>query len=148
VPSRLAKSLLLTSPAECEQAFYEALENADAEAMAELWLDDEDVCCVHPGGARLLGYAAVRASWGAILDNGAVHARSTLKRAVEAAGLALHNVIEEVVVTQGRAQRVVQVIATNAYVKTPAGWKMILHHASTVPDGEAAEVEVPPGPLH
>lgn len=148
MPSRLAKNLLLTSPTECEQAFYEAMENADADAMAELWLDDEDVCCVHPGGSRLLGYPAVRASWSAILDNGPVHVRATLKRAVEAAGLALHNVIEEVVVAQGRTQRVVQVIATNAYVKTPAGWKMILHHASPVPEGEAAEVEVPPGPLH
>lgn len=148
MPSRLAKTLLLTSPTECEQAFYEAMENADADAMAELWLDDEDVCCVHPGGSRLLGYPAVRSSWSAILDNGPVHVRATLKRAVEAAGLALHNVIEEVVVTQGRAQRVVQVIATNAYVKTPTGWKMILHHASSVPEGEVAEVEVPPGPLH
>ena len=148
MPSRLSKNLLLTSPTECEQAFYEAMENADADAMAELWLDDEDVCCVHPGGSRLLGYPAVRASWGAILDNGPVHVRATLKRAVEASVLALHNVIEEVVVAQGRTRRVVQVIATNAYVKTPAGWKMILHHASPVPEGEAAEVEVPPGPLH
>ncbi|MCK7495702.1 MAG: hypothetical protein MZW92_35490 [Comamonadaceae bacterium] len=28
-------------------------------------------------------------------------------------------------------------IATNAYVKTPAGWKMILHHASQAAEGRA-----------
>jgi hypothetical protein len=27
------------------------------------------------------------------------------------------------------------VLATNVYVKTPAGWKMVLHHASSAPGG-------------
>lgn len=43
--SRLTKPLLFASPVECEQAFYDALEAADAEALCELWLDDDDVVC-------------------------------------------------------------------------------------------------------
>ncbi len=148
MPSRLAKSLLFATPAECEQAFYEALASADADTVAELWLDDEDVCCVHPGAPRLLGIEAVRASFAALLENGPVFISPTLKRAVEAAGLALHNVLEEVVVSDGRVQRVVYVIATNAFIKTPAGWKMILHHASPAPEGGAAEPESVHGILH
>ena len=31
--------------------------------MMATWADDEDIVCVHPGGARLVGYDAVRASW-------------------------------------------------------------------------------------
>jgi len=57
--------------------------------------------------------------------------------------------VEEIIVTQGREQQVAHVIATNAYVKTPAGWKMVLHHASPAPGGQAADVSVEPhGTLH
>ncbi len=146
--SRLAKPMLFASPEECEQAFYEALENGDAEAVADLWLDDSDVCCVHPNGPRLVGYAAVKASWTAILANGAVNVRATARRAVETPSVAVHNVVEEIVLARRGERQVAHVIATNAYVKTPAGWKMVLHHASPAPDGRAPDVEAPVGPLH
>ncbi len=136
---RLAKPVLLSSPEECEQAFYEALDAADSEAVNELWLEDDDVVCIHPGGPRLTGYAAVRSSWAAILGNGPVHARCTLVKSLETPTVALHNVIEEVVVGEGTKQQVVRVLATNVYVKTPGGWKMVLHHASAAPDGEMSD---------
>jgi hypothetical protein len=47
----------------------------------------------------------------------------------------LEQLIEEVVVGSGPKQEVVRVLATNVYVKTPAGWKMVLHHASSAPGG-------------
>jgi ketosteroid isomerase-like protein len=140
--------MLFSSPAECEQAFYEALEAGDADLVADLWLDDDDVCCVHPGGPRLVGAAAVRASWAAILANGALNIRATARKSVETPSLAVHNVIEEIVLLQGRGQQVVQVIATNAYVKTPAGWKMVLHQASQAAEGVTEDVVAPSGPLH
>ncbi|HYS13970.1 MAG TPA: nuclear transport factor 2 family protein [Burkholderiaceae bacterium] len=146
--SRLTKSVLFVSAAECEQAFYEALEGADADAVNELWLDDDDVCCVHPNGPRLLGYAAVAASWRTLLSNGPVHVRASARKTLETPAVTVHNVIEELVVSVGNVQQVVHVIATNAYVKTPTGWKMVLHHASRVPSGQAREVETPVGPLH
>ena len=145
---RLSKPMLFSSPAECEQAFYEALEAGDADLVADLWLDDEDVCCVHPGGPRLVGAAAVRASWAAILANGALNIRATARKSVETPSLAVHNVIEEIMLLQGRGQQVVQVIATNAYVKTPAGWKMVLHQASEAAEGVTEDVVAPSGPLH
>lgn len=144
----LTKPLLFASPAECEQAFYEALEAADAEAVAELWLDDEDVACIHPNGPRLVGHAAVVGSWRAILANGPLRIRASSKKSLETPTVALHAVIEEVVVTQGRQQQVAHVFATNAYVKTPGGWKMVLHHASPAPEGEARDIEGPSGTLH
>lgn len=142
---RLSQPLLFSSPVECEQAFYDALEAADSDAVAELWLDDSDITCVHPGGPRLVGHAAIVQSWKTILGNGPVVIRATARKTLETPTVAVHNVVEEVVVTRGRSQQVVHVIATNAYVKTPAGWKMILHHASAGPEGEPQEVEVPAG---
>jgi len=146
--SRLARPLLFASSDECERAFYEALENADADAAVDLWLDDADVCCVHPNGPRLLGHAAVTGSWKAILASGPLRIRASSKKTLETPTIALHNVVEEVLVTQGRAQKIVHVIATNAYVKTPGGWKMVLHHASAAPEGQVTEIESPNGPLH
>ena len=52
---------LFTSPEAVSQAFYEALEAGDIEAMMAVWADDEEVVCVHPGGPRLTGFDAVRA---------------------------------------------------------------------------------------
>ena len=57
--SRLTKPLLFASPEECEQAFYEALDGGDGEAVVDLWLEDDDVICIHPGGPRMVGFAAV-----------------------------------------------------------------------------------------
>lgn len=148
---RVAKPLLLSSPEECEQAFYEALDAADSEAVIDLWLEDDDVVCIHPGGPRLTGYAAVKSSWTAILANGPVRARCTLAKSLETPTVALHNVVEEVVVGEGTQQQVVSVLATNVFVKTPAGWKMVLHHASAGPeDGQSAtnEPRENPGVLH
>lgn len=145
---RLSRPLLFASSAECEQAFYEALEAGDADALAELWLDDEDVCCVHPGGQRVVGHAAVKSSWAAILANGGIHVRASAGKTLETPTIAVHNVVEDIVVAERGRRQVVQVIATNAYVKTPAGWKMVLHHASSAPQGRAEDVQLPEGPLH
>jgi ketosteroid isomerase-like protein len=146
--SRLTRSLLFASPEECEQAFYEALESADVDAVSDAWLDDDDVCCVHPGGARLVGYAAVRTSLAALLSNGPVQIRTVSRKCFESPTLTVTNVVEEVVVAQAGARQLVHVIATNAFVKTPSGWKMVLHHAAAAPQGRAADVEAPHGPVH
>ena len=51
------------SAQDAEQAFYGALEKSDLDAMMAVWAEDEDVYCVHPGGARLSGIEQVRESW-------------------------------------------------------------------------------------
>jgi ketosteroid isomerase-like protein len=59
----MPKKPIFTSPQEAETAFYEALERGDLEAMMSVWSEDEEIVCVHPGGARLTGYALVREAW-------------------------------------------------------------------------------------
>ena len=140
--------MLFASPEECERAFYDALEAADADAVIDLWLEDDDVVCVHPNGPRLLGYAAVRASWTSILANGPVNVRGSSRKSLDTPTVAVHNVIEEVLVGQGKNQQIVSVVATNAYVKTSAGWKMVLHHASQANGGEVVSTSEPHAILH
>ena len=139
---------IFSTPHEAEQAFYRAFERADLAEMMAVWAEEEDIVCIHPGGPRLTGHGPIRASWAAILSNGPLHVRSSSRKSLDTPTVAVHNVIEEVLVVRGREQQIARVIATNAYVKTGAGWKMVLHHASAAPDGEAASFEEVHAVLH
>ena len=41
---------------DAENAFYDALERADLDAMMAVWAEDEEIVCVHPTGPRLAGH--------------------------------------------------------------------------------------------
>jgi ketosteroid isomerase-like protein len=145
---RLAKPMLFASPEECENAFYEALENADADAMADLWLQDDEVCCTHPGAPRIVGYQGVRSSWASILGAGPVPVRAVARHSFESPTLAVTNLIEEIAVAQGEQRQLVHVLASNAFVKTPSGWKMIMHLGVAAPEGQPVDAGPPPGTVH
>lgn len=131
--------ILHASPQETEQAFYEALEAADLEALMALWADDEQVVCIHPGGPRLVGHDPIRASWKALFENGPLRIRPMSVRSIEGVMVAIHNLVEHVLVAGNRNSQVVEVTATNVYLKGPQGWKMVLHHASPAIDTDEAE---------
>ena len=52
---------LMTSSDDAEAQFYEALQRGDIEKLMAVWSDDDEICCVHPGGPRVVGPAAKRA---------------------------------------------------------------------------------------
>jgi hypothetical protein len=41
-------------------------------ALMALWADEEEIACVHPGGGRVVGAAAIRASFEGIFANGGI----------------------------------------------------------------------------
>lgn len=112
-----------------EEAFYDAMQRADVEAMMSLWADDEEVMCIHPGHQRLVGLQAIRASWTAIFANGGVDVRTTETRTHTGAVIAVHNLVEQVIVTGRGGPEVVACVATNVYVKHASGWRILLHHS-------------------
>jgi ketosteroid isomerase-like protein len=119
-----------------EEAFYDAMRRGDTDALMALWADDEEVACTHPNGARLVGLVAIRASFEQIFSGGGVAVQAIDRRVHESGLLSVHHLIEQLAVTgQGGAQ-LVECVATNVFVKTLAGWRMVLHHAS--PLGEQA----------
>ena len=140
--------MLYASPEECERAFYDALAHGDIEAMADLWLQDDDICCTHPGSQRLVGYQAVRASWAGILAAGGPGVRPLSRHCFESPTLTVSHLVEEVIVEDEHGSRVVHVLATNAFSKTPAGWKMIMHFGAVAPLGHAVDVQAPGGTVH
>lgn len=124
-----AKKQLNGSADEVEAAFYDAIARADLDGMMALWAEDEEIVCIHPSAARLVGQAAIRASWEAIFERGSVQIRPVQLHATHNMLTAVHSIIEEVQ-RNNDAPQDVHILATNVYVKTPHGWRITTHHAS------------------
>jgi uncharacterized protein (TIGR02246 family) len=146
------KKTLFASPQDAESAFYEALTKADLEAMMAVWADDDDVYCVHPNGTRISGVGNVRESWRQIFSS-AQTLRFQLRESqvVQGMMLAVHSVYEHITIA-GETRARNPMIATNVYLRTERGWRMVAHHASPVPAPAAAQAEprrpAPPKTLH
>lgn len=121
------------TPQDAEAAFYEALEQSDLDAMMAVWSEDEEIVCVHPGGPRLSGYAVIRETWRRIFEGGSkLRVQVQPLSAVVNPFTAIHSLIEQVSLRSGNTPQA-PVVATNVYVRGPAGWRMVVHHASPAP---------------
>jgi ketosteroid isomerase-like protein len=138
---------LMASPEDIEAAFYEALQRGDLERLMAVWSDDE-VACVHPGGPRVVGPAAVRATFEAIFSNGPVRVWPEQVRRVHGPGCAVHNLLERVEVLTDEGPLTAWVLATNVYVKGALGWRLVAHHASGGSSEEPPEISEAPSVLH
>lgn len=107
------------------RAFYDAFNERDVEAMAQLWSQSDDVVCIHPHRAVISGHREVMRSWRAILTNPdqprIVFATETPR------------IIGEIGIVAGREVVAgVPIVATNLYRREAGIWKIIHHHGSPV----------------
>jgi ketosteroid isomerase-like protein len=127
------KKTLFATPQDAEAAFYDAFTKGDLDAMMEVWADDDDIYCVHPGGARMSGVAEVRESWRKIFASGqSLRFQLRGQHYVNGMMLSAHSVYEHINVA-GETRARGPMIATNIYLRTEHGWRMVAHHASPVP---------------
>jgi len=136
------------SPDDIELELYEAMRRGDADRLMELWSDDDEICCVHPGGERLVGAAAIRASFEAMFGNGTIDAEPHRVRRLESHSSAVHSVIERIRVATAEGDRFAWVVATNVYLKSAQGWRLVAHHASPGSAGEAPDSAEAASTLH
>jgi ketosteroid isomerase-like protein len=132
---------LLETSNETESAFYDAIARADIEALMSLWAEEEDIVCIHPGAPRLVGHASIRAAWESIFEQGGVHITPVQVHVAQNMTTSVHNIIEEVHRSASKKQDV-HILATNVYMKTPQGWRIVTHHASVVPGEAPADVSI------
>ena len=118
------------SPDEAEARFYEALRQGDLAALMALWADEDEVVCVHPGGVRVVGAAAIRTSFESIFSNGGIPVQTEQVHRLQQASFALPHLVERIEVPGDGAPRIGWMMATNLYVKTALGWRIATHHAS------------------
>lgn len=121
---------VFATPDEAENAFYDAFQASDLEAMMSVWADQEFIECIHPISDRDRGRTAVEESWRRIFDGGlkVVLELSGIHRTQDAL-LAIH-VVYEHFRTPEEDQQHPPVVATNIYQLIGGSWHMILHHAS------------------
>ena len=136
---------IYTTPNDAAVAFYQAFEAKDIDAMMATWADDEEIVCVHPNGARLVGFDAVRNGWEQLFAADA-QLKFELDHVVliETVGLAMQSAIEHISAAGDRAPRG-SAFATNIFLRTPLGWRLVMHHASPAP---ARSIAPGAGPLH
>ncbi|PTT86966.1 DUF4440 domain-containing protein [Pelomonas sp. HMWF004] len=140
------QAVLLASPDDIEAQFYEALQQADLDRLMALWADEEEVACVHPGGPRIIGLGAIRAAFEAVFQRGTVNVHPERVRRLHSNDCAVHHVLERVQLhDDGKTS---WIIATNVYLKTSLGWRMVLHHASPGNPGDVQELVADAGTLH
>lgn len=138
----------LASPDDIEQEFYEALQHGDIDRLMAVWADDEDISCVHPGGPRVVGAQAIRASFEGMFGNGAIHAEPDKLRRVQTHAVAVHSLVERVRVMTAEGPQSAYVIATNVYLKTGLGWRLVVHHASPGSPREIQDITETASVLH
>ena len=140
---------LFPTPDDAETAFYEAFERRDLAAMMAVWAERDDIVCVHPRGARLAGFDAVREGWAQIFAGGGatMRVRATELRRFDGNSVSVHALLE-VLAVPGHAGSQQTVSATNVYELTEGGWRMVVHHATPLPEREATppREDEPPSP--
>ncbi len=152
------KSLHAT-PEAVEQAFYDALEAGDVDALMDVWSEDDEIVCIHPGGQRLVGHAAIGASWREILSNGPITVRPTEPQVLQGSLVAVHSVLSRVMALvraegamaggpQAAQAMAINILVTHVYFKGAQGWRMVLHHASVTQQEAGSPTSPPSGVLH
>jgi ketosteroid isomerase-like protein len=148
MPTTKTPPAALGTPDEIEARFYEALQQGDIDKLMAVWSDDDEIVCVHPGGARLVGPGAIRAAFEGMFSHGSIHAQPEKVRRMHTLGCAVHSVLERIQVMTQAGPQSAWVIATNVYLRGGEGWRLVAHHASPGTPNEAREVDEPPSVLH
>ncbi len=117
--------------------FYAAFEQADYDAMQDLWCTDDGIVCVHPGAQPIRGRSSVMRSWMALMANTPyIQFFLTGVDAVVVGELASVTCTENVLSAAPDTSLGVfaggSAAATNVFRLTPAGWRLWIHHASPV----------------
>jgi uncharacterized protein (TIGR02246 family) len=124
------RAALLASADDAEALFYEALQTGDIERLMAVWADDEECVCVHPGGPRVVGPQAIRASFEAVFANGGIPVQPQQVHRLHSLDAAVHHLAERISLNTSDGLQTAWVLATNVFVKTAQGWRIVAHHAS------------------
>ena len=127
-------------------AFYGAFESGDLDTMRDLWLDDPGALCVHPGALPVRGAAAIGRSWALVMANTPyiqffltdVEVTVPPDDPAVASVTCTENVLTGDEDTGPDAFGGGRAVATNVFIRTAAGWRLWIHHASPVVSGDRA----------
>jgi ketosteroid isomerase-like protein len=111
------------------QAFYDAFEARDLDAMTAVWETSPRVVCTHPGWPTLHGWSQVRASWQALMTGPQRLQFIVTDASAQVLGDSAWVTLDENLLDSGTSGTVATV---NWFVRHPDGWKLVGHHGSGV----------------
>jgi ketosteroid isomerase-like protein len=111
------------------QAFYDAHEHRDLDAMRTVWEHSDAVVCVHPGWPILRTWPHVEESWRRILTGPGRNQFILTNEAVAVNADTAWVTLDENLVD---AASTGTVAATNVYVRRGDRWLLVAHHGSPV----------------
>lgn len=111
------------------QAFYDAFERRDLDAMSAIWEHSDRVTCTHPGWRTLRGWGAVSGSWFALFGGPSPLQFILTDEVVSVAGDTAWVSVYEHLLT---AEMGGTVAALNLFVRHGDRWRMVAHAGSGV----------------
>jgi ketosteroid isomerase-like protein len=114
------------------QAFYDAFEQRDFDAISDCWEHSDRVLCTHPGWSTLHGWSSVSASWFALVTNAQRLQFILTNTQVGVAGDGAWASCDENILD---SETSATVAALNFYVRAPGsvhGWLLVAHSGSVV----------------
>ncbi len=128
------------------RAFYDALEGGDLDLLSAVWLPGSHTSCVHPGAEPLRGTPAILRSWAAVMsallymqffltDVEVALAPEPGGDAAPAGVVAVVSCTQNLLTAGGGGDETftgAKAVATNVFVRTGTGWRLLSHHASPV----------------
>ena len=116
--------------AAANQAFYEAFEARDLDAMSDVWEHSDRVSCSHPGWGVLRGWGQVAASWMALFQGPQRLQFILTDERVEVEGDVGWVTVDENLLGDDAGSTVTSM---NVFVlRGPDHWKLVAHHGSAV----------------
>ena len=116
---------------DAEDAFYDAIDDRDADRLKGVWEKSPDIACLLPMQPLIHG-DKVHSAWTPMFDAGLKFDLQVRHiRWLEMGDLAIHYV-GELVSVPGQPQQP-PLFATNIYRKGEEGWRIILHQNSPTP---------------
>jgi limonene-1,2-epoxide hydrolase len=120
---------LLQSLLDANEAFYDAFERRDIDAMSDAWRHEDGVVCTHPGWSTLHGWAKVGASWAVLLANQQRLQFILTNPIGRLTGDAGWVTCEENILDGPGGSTVA---ALNVFERVDGVWKLVAHHGSVV----------------
>lgn len=132
------------TPQEAEDAYYDAIEDGDLDAMLAVWEASEDSACLLPMQPLVQGHGKIREAWEPLLQSGVkVDIEVLHLHWIETGDLAIHYLREKVNLPDQPRQQP-PIYATNVYRRDGNGWRMILHQNSPAPPPPGMMPGMPP----
>lgn len=128
------------TPQDAEDAFYDALESGDADAMTRVWEASTDIACLLPMSPLIQG-PEVLDLWRSMFEQGAAFdIRVRHLGWIETGDMALHLIEERMGAANGRDPNADQAVyGSNLFRLGSDGWRLVAHQNSPAPP--------PPGAL-